>query len=417
MGRVSCSSGASSPVATLQADSILALLRSSSAAEREQGYVLVEEIGRGSQDDMAVGMLVAPAFAALLSRDLSEIGYSEFQRASYLVMKIMLVDWRINATYLKHWQEPMQAAGNAISCCLDMRPEELTREELLTISSYLTVFAAVWAPGITQTLTSGVVGGVPSEQDVLMGQMTCRLLPLSTAASSDVQNLALARRALALLRAEVAELPTPVVIGLFGLVWVTQQNRPKICALLFEETLPVVVATLKRGAPTEWHNISKGGMLYGPLFGAVKDSAEAATVAGSRKVVPLLLSSGYLNVCVQMMETFEREQGPCADSDVMSFFYGVCWLLATIDFSGSPEAVAILRAAAKPMQYALQPEHNMIQCADLGGWGTTLVWMSILAANLFGREEDSPLEFTQEVIDGALVILTELHNPTSWGGG
>jgi hypothetical protein len=47
----------------------------------------------------------------------------------------------------------------------------------------------------------------------------------------------------------------------------------------------------------------------------VKDAAEAAAVTGF-DVVPLMLSSGYLAACVQVLETFEAERGPTPDTNV-----------------------------------------------------------------------------------------------------
>ena len=82
------------------------------------------------------------------------------------------------------------------------------------------------------------------------------------------------------------------------------------------ETLPVAMSALSRGSPSQWLNVSLcEDFLYNAVFAAVKDAAEGAVLSGF-DVIPLLLSSGYLAACVQVLETFEAERGPTPDTNV-----------------------------------------------------------------------------------------------------
>ena len=108
------------------------------------------------------------------------------------------------------------------------------------------------------------------------------------------------------------------------MMWMGVQNRAAIAQAVFEESLPVAMATLQRASPTAWLNVSKCGLLlYNAVFGVIKDSAEPAAMAGFDVIQPLL-ESGYLAACVAALETFAAEKGPTGDSNVMSFFFGVC---------------------------------------------------------------------------------------------
>ena len=105
-------------------------------------------------------------------------------------------------------------------------------------------------------------------------------------------------------------------------------------------------------------------------------------IAAGFDVVPLFLSSGYLAACVRLLERFEAEKGPSADTNVMSLFYGVLWNLASIDFSDSPDALAVLRSAAGSLRYAM--DNSVPQLADF--CLTSGVFANLLAANLFGKD-------------------------------
>ena len=173
------------------------------------------------------------------------------------------------------------------------------------------------------------------------------------------------------------------------------------------------MAALNKGSPAEWLNVSQTGLLYNCVFGALKDTAEQVALAGT-DVVPLLLSSGYLEACVKAMETFEAEGGPSADTNVMSFFFGVLWNLAALDFSRSPEALAMLRGAAGPLRYAM--EHDMPQLATLGL--TCRTFACILAANLFGKDEEDEgglLQLGQDSMEPIIRHFQENIQPRIYG--
>ena len=140
-------------------------------------------------------------------------------------------------------------------------------------------------------------------------------------------------------------------------------GRVSIAERTFHEVLPVAMQALSRGSPSGWLNVSQcEHFFYNAVFAAVKDAAVEAIAAGF-DVVPLFLSSGYLAACVRLMERFEAEKGPSADTNVMSIFFGVLWNLASIDFSDSPDALAVLRSAAGSLRYAM--DNNVVQLADI----------------------------------------------------
>lgn len=98
---------------------------------------------------------------------------------------------------------------------------------------------------------------------------------------------------------------------------------------------------------------------------------------------------------------------------VMSIFFGVLWNLASVDFSGSPEASAVLRGAAAPLRYVM--DHDVPQLKALGL--TTEPLAGVLAANIFGKDEgDGELRLSSADIEHILQYLQELINPQiGWG--
>ena len=394
----------------------VATLLGGGQAEREQAYTLLSQVSEKSPcldaEELAVCAAVVPAFSKVLAGDVSEVGPAEFRRASYLLAKLQLrtqSDGRVSGEYIRLYNGVSLAPKNAMVACLDKPVDELTREDMLTASSVCATYGAAFAKGITNALAT--IEDPPTEMEAISGYMN---IPLTVATEHtrgrlpDQQSLALTRRALALLQAE-PDLPNVEASGLWCLVWMCASNRAAIARQILEEALPVAMLALSAGTPSQWLNVSKcENFLYNAVFGAVKDSAEL--VGGD--VVPLLLDCGYLAACVKMLETFEAEGGPTSDSNVMSFFFGVLWNLACLDFSDHGEATALLRSAATPLRYAM--ENDMIQLRDLGL--TTRTFSCMLAANLFGRDEaDGVLRLKQDDIDLIVLYLREMVAPVKWG--
>lgn len=380
-------------------------------AEREQACAALAAAAASDFAPQAEGAtelkqmlaMVVPAFAPLLAADVSVIGPAEFRRMSYLLLDLVMIDRRIQGEYIRMWPVIMAANGtcNAVVACLEKPAAELTREEMLTVSCHDSLIAAMWARGVAAILDA--IDSPPTELEVVGTTMTQLLLPGTTHSRGqvpDAQALELARRGLALLRAE-PDLGYAEASGLFWTLFVCGFNRPAIGQLLFEEAMPVAMAALNRASPSEWLTATKGRFLFNGVFGLVKDSAAAAVVAnGPEAVVPLLLSSGYLAALVQMLELFKAECGEASFAKTagmslnkMSFFYCVCWGAADLDFSVDPEAYQLIRGAASSIRFAL--DHNVEQLREIGGWQSR-VWLCILAANLFGKDEDGgPLELLQ----------------------
>ena len=389
------------------------------AAEREQAYALLAKVGSSNGEthdvheaDVAVAAAVMPAFAKVLASDVQHVGAEEFRRAAYLLMTLQLVDLRITAGYARVWSTVSLAPSNAAVACLEKPVDELTREDMLTLSSIYVSYGATFAKGVTNACAA--VEDPPAEMDVCMGYLNAPVTAMTSHArgkTPDEQNLALARRALALLQAE-PDLPNPSASGLWCLIWMCASNRSSIGERMFHEVLPMAMEALSRGTPSEWLNVSQcEHFLYNAVFGAVKDAAEAAFLVGV-DVIPLFLSSGYLAACVKLLETYEAEKGPSADTNVMGIFFGVLWNLASIDFSDSPEALVVLRGAAGSLRYAM--DNGVPQLRDLGL--TTDLYANILAANLFGKDEgDGELKLGPADIEQIVGYFTEMAKPASWG--
>ncbi len=363
--------------------------------------------------DVAVAAAVMPAFANVLARDVQDVGAEEFRRAAYLLMTLQLLDLRITAGYIRVWNAVSLAPSNAAVVCLDMPVDELEREDLLTLSAMHVSIGVSFAKGFTKACAA--VEDPPAELEGIQAYINAPVTATtshSRGKTSDEYNLALARRALALLQAG-PDLPNPAASGLWSLIWMCSSNRSSIGERMFQEVLPVAMEALSRGSASEWLNVSRcDHFLYNAVFGAVKDAAEAAFTVGV-DVIPLLLSSGYLAACVKMLEAYKAEKGPSPDTNIMSIFYGVLWNLASIDFSNSPEALVVLRGAAGALRYAM--DHGVPQLQDLGL--TTDVFAAILAANLFGKDEgDGELKLGPADIKQILGYFAEMTTGTSWGG-
>ena len=394
------------------------LLEAGEASGREEGYSLLQELCNTAPcmegETAAAAAQTIPALGKILCADVSEVCPAEFQRASCLLTTLQLqahADGRVSGQYLLVWDSISMAPNNAIVQCLNKGADSLTREDLLTAGSVCAPVAAAFAKGITNSLAT--LPDPPHESVIIAGYINN---PVGKATSHsrgkvpDQQSLAIVRRALALLKAE-PDLPNLDKSGLWCLIWLSCANRPGIALQILEEALPVVMSVISSSSPSQWLNVSKADkFMYNAVFSVVKDSADAY----DGDVVPMLLSSGYLAACVQMLRTFEAEAGPQKDHNVMSIFFGALWNLASLDFSQSPDALAMLRGAAAPLRYAM--DHEMPQLGQLGM--TNRLFACLVAANLFGRDEDGdgPLKLTQEDVGHTLVYFSELNKPTiGWG--
>jgi hypothetical protein len=239
---------------------IVALLGSEEKGEREAAYELLAAIGSSIQnssgDELGVEVAAAamPAVAKVLASE--TVGAAEFRTASYLLVSLLALELRIVGEYGRVWNG-VSLSSNALTSCLDRPVEELTREDMLTVSSICATSCAIWAKG--GTAACAAIDDPPTEIEFVSGYLNFPL-EITTAhargKTPDAQNLALIRRGLALLQSE-PDMPNPAASGLWSMIWMAAQNRPTIGQQVFEETLPAAMRALSRGTPSQWLNVSQ----------------------------------------------------------------------------------------------------------------------------------------------------------------
>ena len=187
-------------------------------------------------------------------------------------------------------------------------------------------------------------------------------------------------------------------------------GRPAVSAKALEfEIVAVLMDVVRQATPSQLvtsAGFSRGG--HAVALGALGLGVVESSVLPdpSRE----LLACGAVDTIVSALDAMEEVGADDANGTVVS-----CHLLYTLkvlDGEALDQVYDKLRAASSALRYA--KTHKMAHYEAVGM--TSGVLATIVAANIYGKDEDNTFGFTEEDIDGFLTLDIELMRCATWGG-
>lgn len=229
----------------------------------------------------------------------------------------------------------------------------------------------------------------------------------TVATTTDDRNLVLRPLLLELLRApeKLPDFALPGVLmaaqGIFG--------RPAGASKLLEQgAIDVCMDVLRKISPAEM--VSTAGFSRRPngmaMF-CIKALVENAQAAGI-DLTPKLLSCGFVDTVVSALSAVEQIGADNVHGSVVTF---MVWCMVNLDGEALGQIETKLRAIPSALHYIV--ENSVSHMANFGVSGSTLA--NILAANLWGRDEEATFGFAQKDIDGFMICEIELLRCELWG--
>eukprot|EP01046_Picozoa_sp_COSAG06_P019444 COSAG06_NODE_1387_length_9616_cov_4.512136_2_plen_428_part_00 len=207
---------------------------------------------------------------------------------------------------------------------------------------------------------------------------------------------------------------SPLVLSGAGMCicWLTQ-GIPSVAKAVFEAgVLEVVMAQLSEF--TAMQRIDKHNYLATALMTRMKDCAETAQNAGVDIVRPML-ECGYIDMLVGNMQAYTQMADSPNDTSVVAIWYGIFYFLSAIDLRDTTaEPIKDkLRAEPAAMRFALDHDQYCFGSFKM----QTSTHGTMVAANVFGRDEDGGFSFAQREIDSVIYTCGEiLQMKEGWGG-
>ena len=175
-----------------------------------------------------------------------------------------------------------------------------------------------------------------------------------------------------------------------------------------EDTIPTLMEILRQVPPSEL--LASAGFArrgHGAAFWVVKELVELGQSVGI-DLTPQLLSCGYVDIMLSALNALEQQ-----GADVNGFVtcFGILQLLKVVDGEGLPQIEAKLRAAPSTLRYIVDCGVGIAYMKDLGFHGGA--YGTIIAANLFAKDEANSFGFVRECNQHVLAAPTRAYRPHS----
>lgn len=403
-------------------------LLAAGATERSEAYTLID----ASADVDKLGCV--PHLCRVMKLSADDVPPDEFVRAVGVLVSAMVRGTRACGEVLiekvNFWTAEDSALARVLGKKNNPNPSLLSQQDVLVLGAAVSVSCTHFATGVTYALAEVGQASVEVETADITGPYWAGNPLFVDPDLTPSFKLRLVRLALQLL------VPGTPLRGrqrahAWDLIFFALRTEKSICRWLLEDAespfLDFAVSTLRTATPAQWLSVRRSWaecdeFNFTGIFPAVKDAAEAASAAGFDPM-PVLLRSGFFDCCVEAVVAFEAAQagGPATrwgqeegHVNVALYFFGVCWSLSLLDFSAYPEAVAKIRGVADALAYAMRHEICQYASQQL----TTVPWITILVANVFGRDESGEAQtitMSQSDINSTLFYCREMLLPRSWG--
>lgn len=392
-----------------------------SAAEREEAYTtllqLEEEydgahLGGDSKssppplgDLSAIAVAVASPLCAVLCKHVSEVNAEEYMRCAQVLTALSGVDpvavgaacvaADAQTTIFDVWQ----SADSALGAVVSKQEHALTaKDALLTALAFapMIVHWSTWQGLDGPALASGMTA-TECFNKILEPYF---LLPVDPR-NQESRNIVLCPLLIELLRSP-EKLPPFAMPGVLWTLGASIAGRPAVAAECLRHDVINVLVGVMRTAPAHELISTAGFARRGGVAQVLPDMKEVveALQLGGTDVTRQLLSSGYIDLLMETFEAVER----VGQHNVTG--HQLCWGLVLLkELHG--ECLAEIEEKYREHRVALRYmiDHPVCHCIEQG-WSTNSLG-TIIAAQLFGRDEENAFGFKQEDVDGYLVHLDQ----------
>jgi hypothetical protein len=382
------------------ADEVVAQLRGS-AAEREAAYAHLLRL-EAEHFNANGGAIISSAAAAeiavacvsplceVLCKPVSEVDVAEYQRAAQVLTALNGVDpARVGGecskpdqcNFFMAWAAPDSALGVVLA----KEPSSLTAEDALIAACAIAPFTIHWAASWDAAIQAAGI----STMDCMGIYMPAAFM-INTATPSDDRNLVLVPLLLELLRAP-EKLPDFTLPGVLWAMMCGSIGRPAVAAKLLEhDAIAVLMDILRQASPSEL--VAAAGYsrrAYGGALPAMRDLVESSQ-GGGVDLTAQLLSCGFIDVVVAALSAVEKVGEDNVNQGLV--VYGLLGFLSVLDGEALPQIEEKLRAI--PSALRCVKDSKMTLLADFGL--TASIFATIVAANLWGKDEDNPFGFARK---------------------
>eukprot|EP01048_Picozoa_sp_COSAG05_P017397 COSAG05_NODE_2363_length_3174_cov_2.055935_3_plen_681_part_00 len=404
-----CGMGDDTPTASSIAEALAGAGSSSSALDQLEAAAL-----GGGDDAVAVGLTCAPSLATMLCDD---IPVADFQRGALILGALCRLDRAVMARVNPF--APMLRATVA-GFAVWRNQQDLaarTLEDVYTLICAACCLPPWWSFGVTSILAQdGCL--FESEQDVMGGETAFVAVYGEPNQWSEEAVTRFFLLLLELLRDKPEMRPRQHLDVFEASAWYW------ICAMSIGRKGPsqalVRAGLMEFGVDqldSRWSPIERVGLVHqtpGALLSALKDVFENSEEPGRSEMLQHALDTGVIEMVICNIRTYEvLGRSATKLGSVMGNWYACWWFLTAVDMQAkaAEPVVTMLREVASAVRFAL--DHPLVQMAQLGF--TTSCQGTMVAAEVFGRDEDRLFTFTQHDVDSVLLVSREQVRPQAWG--
>ena len=379
------------------ADEIVAQLRGS-AVEREAAYAHLLRLeaehfntnGDVSADVAEIAVACGVPLCEVLCKPVSAVDVAEYQRAAQVLTALNGVDpARVGGECSKpdrcNFFTVWAAPDSALGVVLAKEPSSLTAEDALIVGCAKAPYVMHWAAGWDAALQ---VAGISAME--CMGIYMPAAFMINVATPLDDRNLVLCPLLLELLRAP-EQLPDFTLPGVLFAMMCGGIGRPAVAAKLLEhDAIAVLMDILRKASPSEL--VAAAGYsrrAYGGALPAMRDLVEASQ-GGGVDLTAQLLSCGFIDVVVAALSAVEEVGEDNVNEGLV--VYGLLGSLLVLDGEALPQVEEKLRWIPSALRYV--KDSKMALLADFGL--TSSIYATIVAANVWGKDEDNPFGFARK---------------------
>jgi hypothetical protein len=408
---------------------LVAKLRGGSPEEREAAYVHLlrrVEISTGLRDpaagsgestwagaggaDLDDAVACVAPLCEICCRPVSQVDVEEWRRASQVHAALSSIDpLRVGFESFRTGQCNLfavwQASDSALGFVVAKEPASLTTDDVITASWLYAAFSVQESTCVAQDEACRAAGGGLAWVEAIMPAM----FMMTIASPSDERNLIMCPLLLDLLR-EPEHLPEYLLGGVLHALHHCVVGRPAVAVKLIEEgAIPVLVNMMCQVTPRQLIEAEGFGLRpNGYALVALKDLVESAQ-AGGIDLTAQLLSCGLIDLLVSALGAVEEVGEENVHGTVIT--WGMLMLLMVMDGRSLSAIEDQIRGIPSALRYV--KESKITNCSDLGM--SCSVFGTIVAANLWGKDEDNSFGFVQRDVAGFLQLDIEQTRCATWG--
>eukprot|EP01043_Picozoa_sp_COSAG02_P062726 COSAG02_NODE_8725_length_2462_cov_1.635633_2_plen_623_part_00 len=365
-----------------------------------------------------IAVACASPLCEILCKPVAEVSVAEFHRALQVLTALSAVaPVRVGGVCWKPGQYSLWSAytapDSALAVMLKKEPAALTLEDAMTAAMAVAPQWLHWATSKGGDATIQAAGLDSSDTFKFLAdtwQPAQFMLHVNATGAADDRNLALVPLLLELLKGW-EKLPEFMMCGAFFALGQGVMARPAVATKLLElDAIAVLADILRQASPDEWvATAALARRPHGSALWCIKEINEAAQQTGI-DLTAQLLSCGVIDSIISALSAVE--QVGAVDVNALVVIWGPLMLLTTLGGVALGQIEDKLRTIPTALRYVKDSGlSNLVASGSAANVSGTIV-----AANLFGKDEDNTFGFSQDDIDGFIAFNVEIVACAVWGG-